>query len=169
MKSVSRIPCTKCGAMILPATGKITGGICMPCKRAGELEDQAGQNRSDCLLNVPLRLAASKARYFQRVVLDQGRAAAEVLSELGLTTSDLRSRYLSEPKEFKLFLSDLSEEGVQHVSMLEAWWNNVGFLKDEELPQSFDFVVSLRERIERHKDGLAKPDASSKRRPAPPL
>jgi hypothetical protein len=30
--STERIPCTKCGAMILPATANSTGGICMPCK-----------------------------------------------------------------------------------------------------------------------------------------
>ncbi len=27
-----KIPCTKCGAMILPATAARTGGLCMPCK-----------------------------------------------------------------------------------------------------------------------------------------
>jgi len=28
-----KIPCTKCGALILPATAERTGGICMPCKQ----------------------------------------------------------------------------------------------------------------------------------------
>ncbi len=28
-----RIPCAKCGAMILPATAEATGGLCMPCKQ----------------------------------------------------------------------------------------------------------------------------------------
>ena len=30
---MERIPCSKCGAMILPATAQATGGICMPCKK----------------------------------------------------------------------------------------------------------------------------------------
>ena len=30
--STERVPCTKCGAMILTATANKTGGICMPCK-----------------------------------------------------------------------------------------------------------------------------------------
>ena len=30
---VQKIPCSKCGAMILPATAEKTGGLCMPCTR----------------------------------------------------------------------------------------------------------------------------------------
>src|ERR1043165_6136151 len=30
---MERIPCSKCGAMILPITAQVTGGICMPCKK----------------------------------------------------------------------------------------------------------------------------------------
>lgn len=30
---MERIPCSKCGAMILPVTAQATGGICMPCKK----------------------------------------------------------------------------------------------------------------------------------------
>ena len=29
-----RIPCTKCGAMILPVTASATGGLCRPCSNA---------------------------------------------------------------------------------------------------------------------------------------
>ena len=28
-----KIPCVKCGAMILPATAERTGGVCMPCNQ----------------------------------------------------------------------------------------------------------------------------------------
>lgn len=28
-----KVPCTECGAIILPATAKSTGGLCMPCKQ----------------------------------------------------------------------------------------------------------------------------------------
>lgn len=28
-----KIPCTRCGAMILPMTAQRTGGVCMPCKQ----------------------------------------------------------------------------------------------------------------------------------------
>ncbi len=30
---MNRIPCTKCGALILPITAQTTGGLCMPCKK----------------------------------------------------------------------------------------------------------------------------------------
>src|SRR5262245_51436161 len=29
---MERVPCTRCGALILAATAKATGGLCMPCK-----------------------------------------------------------------------------------------------------------------------------------------
>lgn len=29
----AKVPCSKCGAMILPATAEATGGVCMPCKQ----------------------------------------------------------------------------------------------------------------------------------------
>src|SRR5712692_334277 len=32
MAQPSKIPCTRCGAMILPATAEQTGGLCMPCR-----------------------------------------------------------------------------------------------------------------------------------------
>ncbi len=34
----SKVPCEKCGVMILPTTAEGTGGICMPCDK-GEIED----------------------------------------------------------------------------------------------------------------------------------
>ncbi|MCL4176163.1 MAG: hypothetical protein KJ072_00225 [Verrucomicrobia bacterium] len=40
---VDRIPCTKCGAMVLPETARATGGLCMPCHKNGE---QISENRS---------------------------------------------------------------------------------------------------------------------------
>jgi hypothetical protein len=30
---VEKIPCTECGALILPTTAESTGGICMACKQ----------------------------------------------------------------------------------------------------------------------------------------
>ena len=30
---VKKLPCTRCGAMILPRTAEQTGGLCMPCKQ----------------------------------------------------------------------------------------------------------------------------------------
>jgi hypothetical protein len=30
---MERIPCKKCGALILPITAQTTGGVCMPCKK----------------------------------------------------------------------------------------------------------------------------------------
>jgi len=30
---IQRVPCRECGAMILPTTSKVTGGLCMPCRR----------------------------------------------------------------------------------------------------------------------------------------
>ena len=29
---MEKVPCTKCGALILPTTAQSTGGLCMPCK-----------------------------------------------------------------------------------------------------------------------------------------
>jgi hypothetical protein len=29
----AKVPCTKCGALILPTTAQATGGVCMPCKQ----------------------------------------------------------------------------------------------------------------------------------------
>ncbi len=33
LTTTERIPCSKCGAMILPITAQATGGVCMPCKK----------------------------------------------------------------------------------------------------------------------------------------
>ena len=33
MSEVTKVPCTQCGAEILPSTAESTGGICMACKK----------------------------------------------------------------------------------------------------------------------------------------
>ncbi len=42
---MERIPCPKCGALILPTTASATGGICMPCKKK-EKEDEKAAKRA---------------------------------------------------------------------------------------------------------------------------
>jgi hypothetical protein len=49
--STQRIPCTKCGAMILLATASATGGLCMPCRNA-ELRPLATHEPSEKSLTV---------------------------------------------------------------------------------------------------------------------
>ena len=38
-----KIPCTECGAMILPATADKTGGLCMPCKQGIRADIEASK------------------------------------------------------------------------------------------------------------------------------
>ena len=33
---IQRVPCTRCGAEILPATAEKTGGVCMPCHQSDD-------------------------------------------------------------------------------------------------------------------------------------
>lgn len=59
-----RIPCARCGAMALPGTIKITGGLCMPCKN---LEEKVAREKPFKLtppqLDLDLQLA-SDAPFF---------------------------------------------------------------------------------------------------------
>lgn len=38
-----KIPCTKCGALVLPSTAERTGGLCMPCKSGNRENIERGK------------------------------------------------------------------------------------------------------------------------------
>lgn len=43
---VVRVPCTNCGAMVLPTTADATGGLCRPCHKGGEKAQRERRNQS---------------------------------------------------------------------------------------------------------------------------
>lgn len=49
MKLTERIPCTKCGAFILPTTASATGGLCMPCQNAKLIPATTNESEEDSI------------------------------------------------------------------------------------------------------------------------
>ena len=139
-----RVACKKCGALILPTTADRTGGICMRCKRVSEFQREAESTADDSILSIPLSLAGSKAEYFRTVVLNQAQAAAFVLTEEGLTRTDLRQRFEANPTQFAINESDLNSDGLKIKSDLRDWCSRVDCDNDSRLPTLADFLTTLR-------------------------
>ena len=144
IKMPRRIPCKNCGVKILPKTAEITGGICMPCSRKSEFEEASHIADDDWILSVPMCLAASRASYLGEVFLDQACAAAEVLSEQGLTSVDLRQRYESNPEDFHLSAADLNDAGLLLEAEIRHWRNSIDCGNDSRIPTLSDFKRMLR-------------------------
>jgi hypothetical protein len=51
-KAMQKVPCSKCGALILPVTAERTGGLCMPCFNPERERDTAGSANQDLLQQI---------------------------------------------------------------------------------------------------------------------
>lgn len=152
MSETVRIPCKLCGAMILPATAKTTGGICMLCHRTAQ--DAALRKkkkiRSDCLFSVPSQLTHSKSLDYRKSTFLIALACAEAFTESKITTTDLVSRYESDSEGFHIYLSDFTDEGKAIVvEVFEKWYRNMGRWKTNDVPELQIFKTSLMGQIER--------------------
>lgn len=59
MPEPSRIPCTKCAAMILPSTAKATDGMCMPCVKGLKIRRKKARTHSKAQNKKELFLSAT--------------------------------------------------------------------------------------------------------------
>jgi len=48
--TVPKVPCTKCGTMILPTTAQNNGGLCMRCKLSSRVSKVTDDNSSKCFV-----------------------------------------------------------------------------------------------------------------------
>ena len=75
------------------------------------------------LFDVPYMLAASKRLSHRRSMLAMAEAIANVFTDEGFTTVDLRARFASQGPAFKAMLSELTAEGSSFYSarFFDCW------------------------------------------------
>jgi hypothetical protein len=103
---VEKIPCSECGALILPTTAESTGGICMACKR--------GIRKS---------MEASRAYYESLKEYDPFR---ELWKSLVERSSSDRSLGQLSSEEQRYFAVSLLEGEVYNGGFDQFFWNSSG-------------------------------------------
>ena len=130
MADTERIPCGSCGSMILPATGKRTGGLCMPCFQRPEIE--ASEARYQRNLNDPQLLdwcamfVDTSAHSVRDAALNRFRERyqplVDLLIERGLFVEPEKFSKINDWYEFELRKSDLKPQGLAIFDHCYAAW-----------------------------------------------
>lgn len=123
---IQRIPCTKCGAMILPTTASATGGLCMPCRNA-ELRPPVTRDSSEQLLRVTYSVRHHRggfSRVYQLTEEDgkfviRYQNGSELPRQFEFRRTDLHQLYLEHPFTETVISSEEYHRITDHLRGLQ--------------------------------------------------
>jgi len=100
------------------------------------------------LFNVPYILATSKRTSWRRETFATGQAIANVLTDEGLTTVNLRDRFAGSPEQFDVKFGDLTTKGFDFACTgFQRWLENQDRWKTERTVAKLE--AALRKQLDK--------------------